>query len=148
VPELIAAQPQHSTAARTDFRDIRPDGAASSDWRMCPDCKVERTDYEGEPSKYLEKCPNCGSKSDPVDGAASSEPPSWACKRGVATSMTGWIALNAERLMTNGMRQAASRRSSGPAETVELLLGVSHYATQRVADAHNAAERKELDRVT
>lgn len=32
---------------------------------FCPKCKVERTDYEGEPDKYLPECPNCGSDLSP-----------------------------------------------------------------------------------
>lgn len=31
----------------------------------CPVCGVERTDYEGEPGRYLPDCPSCGSSSAP-----------------------------------------------------------------------------------
>ena len=34
------------------------------EWAYCPDCKVERTDYEGL-GLHLETCPNCGATSEP-----------------------------------------------------------------------------------
>lgn len=33
---------------------------------ICPVCNVERADYEGEPDKYLDKCPNCGTTKSPA----------------------------------------------------------------------------------
>lgn len=33
---------------------------------QCPDCKVERADYEGPDGAWLPKCPNCQSSADPV----------------------------------------------------------------------------------
>lgn len=32
----------------------------------CPDCRVERADYEGRPDKWLPRCPNCGSSKGPT----------------------------------------------------------------------------------
>ena len=32
---------------------------------FCPDCKVERTDYEGPDNGWLVTCPNCGSAASP-----------------------------------------------------------------------------------
>lgn len=49
----------------------KPEGAAQ--WMMCPNCKAERTDYEGEPDKYLARCPSCGSEASPVSGAAQTK---------------------------------------------------------------------------
>lgn len=40
---------------------------------ICPDCLVERADYEG-PGQHLEMCPNCLSDRDPVDGGWSLQP--------------------------------------------------------------------------
>lgn len=34
--------------------------------RFCPDCRVERTDYQGPNGQWLHLCPNCGSERDPV----------------------------------------------------------------------------------
>jgi hypothetical protein len=34
--------------------------------RVCPDCAVERADYEHEAGGYLPRCPNCGTASAPV----------------------------------------------------------------------------------
>lgn len=34
--------------------------------RVCPDCGVERTDYEGPNGAYLPTCPNCGSRCPPA----------------------------------------------------------------------------------
>jgi hypothetical protein len=33
---------------------------------VCPDCAVERADYEHEVGGYLPRCPNCGTASAPV----------------------------------------------------------------------------------
>jgi hypothetical protein len=34
---------------------------------ICPECLVERADYEGPSGKWLPRCPNCGSLKDPVE---------------------------------------------------------------------------------
>lgn len=36
-----------------------------TDWHACPDCGVERTDWEG-PDAHLPTCPNCVSSAAPV----------------------------------------------------------------------------------
>lgn len=33
---------------------------------VCPDCLVERADYEGPNDAWLPTCPNCGSAADPI----------------------------------------------------------------------------------
>jgi NMD protein affecting ribosome stability and mRNA decay len=33
---------------------------------VCPDCAVERADYEGPDGAWLPICPNCGSQADPA----------------------------------------------------------------------------------
>jgi hypothetical protein len=38
---------------------------------VCPDCRVERADFEG-PGWHLPSCPNCGSTADPVPAAGLS----------------------------------------------------------------------------
>ncbi len=33
---------------------------------ICPQCRVERADYEGPGGQWLPRCPNCGADADPV----------------------------------------------------------------------------------
>ncbi len=43
----------------------------------CPVCRVERTDYEGEPGRYLPECPSCGTVKPPLPVGLADEQGRW-----------------------------------------------------------------------
>lgn len=55
--------------------DPRPaaSGGATDGGHVCPDCHVERADYEGPNGAWLPTCPNCGSSADPAASQADGE---------------------------------------------------------------------------
>lgn len=58
--------PEPPTKAGTQFKR----GGIHTE-HVCPDCGVERADYEGPNGGWLPKCPNCASTADPVDFSSS-----------------------------------------------------------------------------
>lgn len=48
--------------------DLDPEAEREHLIALCPDCTIERADYEGQ-EKHLPTCPNCGSESAPVPAA-------------------------------------------------------------------------------
>lgn len=106
----------------------------------CPTCGVERTDYEGEPGRYLPECPSCGSQLRPLPvGLAQS------AARQVMVSRDLLAACRSEiRAASGHWAQGFDRRGAsivkhdarGPGATcttcsiLELLDGVLHPAAQ------------------
>lgn len=100
----------------------------------CPVCRVERTDYEGEPGRYLPQCPSCGSQKPPLPVGLADEVGRWvpvprdllAAMRGEIRASTGHWAHGFDQL-NQQIVQHDRRGVGGACVTCSLLELLDAY---------------------